>query len=195
MDSQMHVGNQLTVLGWIMLGLYLVAAFLAVCAALVAGSKNSAAMRRVWICLGVILAILGLNKQFDLQTMLIELGRRIAYGENLLPYRRELYVLFFLGFMLAVIALFAAVLVRFSTDLGKYARDFPLAAGGCGLIGVYIVIRAATIDHVDRMLGFDLERVPFLWLLEASGLLLIMVQALRTMARFKFLHRGTTTKS
>ena len=191
----MHEGDQLTALGWIMLGLYLGAALLAAGVAPVVGSKNSAAMRRVWICLSVILAVLGLNKQFDLQTLIIELGRRIAYGKHLLPYRRELYALFFLGFVLAAIALFAFVLVRFSADLGKYARAFPLAACGCGLIGTYIVIRAATIDGVDQMLGFDLERIPFFWLLEAGGLLLIMIQALRIIEPLKFLHRERTTKS
>jgi hypothetical protein len=29
------------------------------------------------------------------------------------------------------------------------------------------------------MQGFDLEQIPFLWLLEAGGLMLIIVQALR----------------
>jgi hypothetical protein len=179
-DPQMHAGGQLTGLGWTMLGLYLISASLAVCVAPVAGSKNSAAMRRAWIFLSIILAFLGLNKQLNLQTLLIKLGRHVANGEHLLPYRRELYVLFFLGFILAVIALFAAVMVRFSADIRKYVRDFPLAAGGCGLIVAYIVIRAATIDGLDQMLGFDLERIPFFWLLEAGGLLLIMIQALRT---------------
>jgi hypothetical protein len=178
MDSNMHVAGQLTALGWTMLALYLVVALLAFRTAAVSGSANSTAMGRVWVCLGIILTALGLNKQLDLQTSLIELGRHIALREHLFAYRLELYFVFFLGFILTIIALFAAFILRFSTDVGKFARQFPLATSGCGLICAYIIIRAAFIDNLNRILGFDLSQIPFLWLLEAGGLLLIMVQAL-----------------
>lgn len=179
MNSDMHVAGHLTALGWTMLALYLVAASLAFRAAVVSGPQYSAAMGRVWICLGVLLGVLGLNKQVDLQTLLIELGRNIARSEHLFAYRRELYLVFFLGFMLGIIALLTAVMLRFSADVGKFARQFPLAISGCSLICIYIVIRAAFIDNVNRMLGLDPNGIPFLWLLEGGGLLLIMVQALR----------------
>jgi hypothetical protein len=71
-------------------------------------------------------------------------------------------------------------LLRFSADIRTFARQFPLAISGCGLICAYIVIRTALIDNVDLMLGVSLKQIAFLWLLEAGGLLLIMVQALRT---------------
>jgi len=68
---------------------------------------------------------------------------------------------------------------RLPGQIGRFGRQLPLAAGGCALVCAYIVIRAASIDHIDQMQGFDLEQIPFLWLLEASGLMLIIVQALR----------------
>lgn len=175
----MHVAGHLTALGWAILALYLVAALLAFRAAAVSTTHNSAGMGRVWICVGAILTVLGLNKQLDLQTLLIEFGRYVAHSEHLFAYRLELYLVFFLGFMLAIIALFAAVMLRFSASIGRFARQFPLATSGCGLICVYVLIRAALIDNVDRILGFGPKEIPLLWLLEAAGLLLIVVQSLR----------------
>lgn len=180
MDSNMHVAGHLTALGWTMLALYLITALLAFRAATISTFPNSAAMGRVWICLGVILSALGLNKELDLQTLLIEFGRQIAHSEHLFAYRLKLYLVFFLGSMLVIVALLAVILLRFSADIRTFARQFPLAISGCGLICAYIVIRTALIDNVDLMLGVSLKQIAFLWLLEAGGLLLIMVQALRT---------------
>ena len=193
MNSEMHDDTgHLTSLGWTMFAFYLIAALLSFRAAASVRSQSStgsgrqsvvscqwsSSSGRVWLWLGVILAALGLNKQLDLQTRLIALGRQIAGAEHLLAHRAELYALSFLGFMLAIIVLLALVMLRFSAEAVRFARRLPLAAAGCFLICAYIVIRAASIDNMDLMLGFDFERIPFLWLLETGGLLLIIVQAL-----------------
>jgi len=174
----MHHAGHLTALGWTTFALYLVAAMLSFRAAMVSRSQNSAAICRVWIWLGVILTALGLNKEIDLQTLVIELGRQLAGREHLYEYRLRFHAIFFLGFVLLLIALFATILFRSPARIGKLGRQLPLATGGCVLICTYIVLRAASIDHMDQILGFDLEQIPYLWLLEAGGLLLIIVQAL-----------------
>jgi hypothetical protein len=187
MNSEMHVAGHFTALGWTTFVLYMIAALLSFRAALVSSRRQRSVVRnqwpsetgRVWIWLGAILAVLGLNKQLDLQTLLIKLGRQIAGRENLSAHRAGLHVLFFLGFMLLVLALCAAVMLRFSAEIRRFARQLPLAAAGCALICIYILIRAASINRVDQMLGFNLDHVPLLWLLEAVGLLLIIIQALR----------------
>jgi hypothetical protein len=181
MNSEMHLDGHLTALGWTTFALYLIAALLSFRAATVSRFRNSAALGRIWVGLGVILAALGLNKPLNLQTLLIQLGRQIAGAGHLLAFRAEFHVIFFLGFMLAIIAVLVLVMFRLRCQIGRFGRQLPLAAGGCVLVCAYIVIRVASIDRVDRMLGFDLERIPFLWLLEAGGLLLIIVQALRNM--------------
>lgn len=178
MNSDMHVAGRLTALGWTMFGLYLVAALLAFRAAAIGRAQGATALRRVWLCFGAMLAALGLNKPFDLQTRFLTLGRQVAQREHLLAHRTELYAIFFLGFALALIGLFGAIWFRRPGLLGQLMRQLPGTAAGCALICVYIVIRAANIDHVDQMLGLNWESIPFLWLLEAGGLLLIMGQAL-----------------
>lgn len=186
MSSDMHDdADHLTTLGWTMFALYLIAALLSFRAAVSVRNQSSAVGRqqssetsRIWIWLAVLLAALGLNKPLDLQTRLIELGRHLARQANLPPNLPGLHVLFFLGFLLAIMALFAVVMIRLPAQIAKFGRQLPLAAGGSSLVCLYIVIRAASIDSVDQMLGFDLEHIPFLWLLEAGGLMLIAVQAL-----------------
>jgi hypothetical protein len=191
MSSDMHDAGRLTTLGWTTFALYLIAAILSFRKAAASARGHSSAingqqsseMGRIWFWLGVVLALLGLNKPLDLQTRLIELGRQIAGRENLSAHHTGLHVLFFLGFMVLVIALFVAVRFRFAAEMGRVVRQLPVAAAGCALVCIYIVIRAASIDRVDQMLGMDLDRVPFLWLLEAGGLLLVIVQALRVSGR------------
>ena len=186
MNSNMHDGGRLTLVGWTNFALYTVAALLAFRAALISCRRSwPSETRRIWFCVGVLLAALGLNKPLDLQTWLIELGRQFAGRENLSAHRTGLHVLFFLVFAAALVALFIMVKLRFSAVLGSFARRLPLAAGGCLLVCAYIVIRAASITHVDLMLGVDLERIPFLWLLEACGLLLIIIQSLRKPNKLK----------
>jgi hypothetical protein len=188
----MHVDGRLTVLGWTTFALYLIAALLAFRAAASARSQSSpvrhqpsvvsgqwsSSSGRVWIWVGIILAALGLNKPLDLQTRLLKLGRQIADADNLSAYRAELHALFFLGFILAFIALLVLVLLRRRAQIVYFCRQRPLAAGGCVLVCAYILIRAVSISGVDFMLGFDFGRIPFSWLLEAGGLLLIIVQAI-----------------
>lgn len=179
MNSEMHLAGHLTALGWITFALYMVAAVLSFRGAIIARAHNSAAIGRIWNWLGAILAVLGLNKQLDLQTLLIEFGRLVARREHLYEYRIELHALFFLGFIVGIIAVLVLLIVRLPVQIRCFGRQLPLAAIGCILVCVYIVIRAASIDHVDQMMRLDFERIPFLWLLEASGLTLIIVQALR----------------
>lgn len=171
--------GHLTWLGWMTFVLYLAAALLCFRTAKPCRSRETAGEGRVWSWLGVILAALGLNKPVDLQTLLIELGRHVAGDENLRAGSARLHVLFFLGFALVFIVLIVAVIIRGRTQMARFVRRQPLAAGGCVLICIYIVIRAVSITRMDLMLGFNFERIPFLWLLEAGGLALIIIQALQ----------------
>ncbi len=183
----MHDAGRLTGLGWAAFALYLTAALLSFGAARASARRQSAAARgqgssetgRLWFGLGVMLAALGLNKPLNLQTRLIELGRHLAGRANLSAHATGLHLVFFLGFVLLVIALGSVIRFRFAAPLGRFARRQPLAAAGCALIFIYILIRAVSIDRVDQMLGFNLDQSPCLWMLEAGGLLLLIAQALR----------------
>ncbi|HXW13857.1 MAG TPA: hypothetical protein VEN79_05045 [Terriglobia bacterium] len=175
----MHdAAERLTVLGWTSFALYTIAALLSFRAAL--GSRiQKSGLECIWNWLGTILAALGLNKLLNLQTSCIQLGRQFAVRENLMAYRQVLESFFFLGFTTGIMLMCLWAVLRRPAVTSLFLRKLPLAAVGLLLICLYIVIRAACFEHVDKMLGFELERIPFFWLLEAGGLALIIVQALR----------------
>jgi hypothetical protein len=162
-----------TLVGWTTFALYLVAAFFSFQAATASRSRAALAAGRVWNWIAIVLLVLGLNKQLDLQSWIIHSAGRIAQKEQLYQYRRALHAVFFAGLVVVI----GAAVFRWSEKLKQFARALPKAATGCALVGAYILIRAASIDQVDQMLGFDLERVPSLWLLEVGGLALIIVEA------------------
>lgn len=158
-------------LGWTTFALYFIAAILSFRAAKVSRSQNQAVVGQVWSWISVGLLILGLNKQLDLQTWIIHFAGGIAKREHVYEYRRTLHALFFSG----LIALSVIIALRWSAKLRMFARQVPMAAAGCALVTAYVVVRAASIDQVDRLLGFDLERLPGLWLLEVGGLGMVIV--------------------
>lgn len=168
--------GELTKLGWFSFALYMAAALLSFRAATVLRLPEVAAQRRVWFGLGSLLIALGLNKPLNLQTLLIKLGHQVADKEHLMPYRIELYAGFFTGFLLVLSAVCLLILPGLKTQIRAFSHLYPLASVGFLLICAYVVLRAASITHVDQVLRFDLERIPFLWVMEAGGLLLIIIQ-------------------
>lgn len=179
MNPEMHDGaGHLTALGWTSFALYMAAGLISLRSAGVARSHRLDALGQIWTWLAAVLVVLGLNKPINLQTSLIRLGRHFMNGENLDAYRMKLHALFFLGFLLTVVALIGLALFLGRAQLQRFGRELPLAAGGCALVGVYVLIRSVSITQVDQMLGMNFKHLPFLWLLEASGLMLIIIQGL-----------------
>ena len=165
-----------TALGWTTFVLYLLAAGLCFRSARVGHAKDQeskfARIRRV---LAVLLFLLGLNKQLDLQTILIEWGRRLAMATGTYQHHRDIQLVFFTGLAVGLIVTVAAC----RQLLFAFAARHRVCAVGFGLVGLYTFIRAGSIDHVDEMLGFDFERIPGLWVLEVAGLVLVIATAIR----------------
>src|SRR5579875_3396927 len=179
MDSAMHNdAGHLTVLGWGMFALYALATLCSIRARMVSFRQQPPAQAAsLWTWLGIILAALGLNKVIDLQTRLIELGRRLASRETLSAHGAQWHLLFFVC-ILMFFGFFAAVVYWRRQALKILVGQFPLVLAGCLMIAVYILVRAIAIVRVEQMLGMNWDQIPFLWLLEAGGLLLIISQAL-----------------
>ncbi len=100
--------------------------------------------RQFWFYMAVVMAILGLNKQLDLQTWFTQTGRDLAL-ENGWYERRRL-----------VQGIFIAWLV---------------------LVG-FVIVRATSFHHIDRMRGISLEGLRVNALLELTGIGLIALAAL-----------------
>ena len=87
---------------------------------------------------------MGINKQLDLQTLMIEMGWRAARIEGITEYRRGIQI---------VLAASAAILTvagtRYLWRLAKRATfsECVVLVGTCGLLG-FILLRTAKFNHV-----------------------------------------------
>ncbi len=158
-----------TVDGWLIVVAYVLAA------ALCFRRSRTDPARWVWLGLATLLLLLAINKQLDLQTLLTDLGRELARYQGWYARRREVQRVFVLviGAATVLATLFGAWFA-----LRSSAGSLRLALIGVGLLGVFIVIRAASFHHLDPFLGRGLPGRWMTWVLEPSGIALVCVAAL-----------------
>lgn len=153
-----------TPVGWLTVGAYLAAAYACWRAALRRGGGRRS--RAFWWILALSLLGLGLNKQLDLQSALTVWGRRLAIAQGWYQDRRPVQAAF-------IAALGLAGLVGFALLLGlsrPLTRGRTLALAGLVFLISFVLIRAASFHHVDRVLGASLAGLRWNGILELSGI-------------------------
>jgi hypothetical protein len=125
--------------------------------------------RRAWRSISALFFFLGINKQLDLQTDL----RRSRYQGW---YEQRWLV------QLAFIALIAVTCLISAIILLIWVRDAPmsnwLALIGTTLVISYVLIRAASFYHVDRLIGQKILGFRWNWILEIGGIGLVLLASL-----------------
>jgi hypothetical protein len=164
-------------MGWVTVGVYLVAAVAAVLVArrLTAPDAVTRRERWFWRITAAILLLLAVNKQLDLQSLLTVFARCHAQLSGWYEDRRGVQEAFIylvaaggiLGFALS------AYLLR-----GILGRVWP-ALAGLAFVCVFVVIRAASFHHVDVLLSSMAAGIRLNWLLELPGPTLVALHALR----------------
>ena len=128
---------------------------------------------RFWTILAFALAVLGLNKQLDLQSFLTAFARGLANSEGWYDRRREFQKLFVVT--ISLFALFGAATTL--VLLRKSSWQIRAAAAGFVLLGAFICVRAASFHHVDRILNSGILGARFNWIIELGGISLVAVSA------------------
>jgi hypothetical protein len=175
-----------TVMGWLTVLAYALAAFFCQ-RAFVASRYGAEKLRSIsadeahnqkqlswfWLVACVAMALLGLNKQLDLQTLFTEIGRDLAQSQGWYQERRKYQALFIvtIGLLGGAFAVGAAFLLR------RVARRIRLALGGLSALVVFVVVRAASFHHVDILLRSGPIRLN--WVLELGGIALVALAAHR----------------
>ena len=164
------------IMGWVTVGVYVISAFcsLTLAARIPADQPHAARERVFWAVIGMILTFLAINKQLDLQSAMTALGRCLAqlqgwYDERQAVQRRFIQ---WLAIGAISVALFAAWFLRHSL------RRNGLAVLGFAFLLGFVVIRAVGFHDVDQLIGTRLRSVRLNWVLELSGLVLILVNVL-----------------
>jgi len=168
-------------MGWFTVASYFACAVLA----LMLGLSRRRADRRTflfWVTIGLLMILLGINKQLDLQSLFTEMGRQIFRAAGWMDNRRIVQFSFIVGFGAAALAAFL-LFVRINRDL---FRRFKLAFIGLFFLLCFIVIRAAGFHHFDVMLGFRLFGARMNWVLELTGIYLIIIAVFKPLFRKGF---------
>jgi hypothetical protein len=169
-----------TIIGWLTVGLYAIAAIL--CHRAAHGSKAIAPRKFVWQRESVLWQVLAyslwflcINKQLDLQTAMTELGRILARQQGWYANRHLFQEALVAGLLLA--GFFGVSLLLIIT--WHMSRSLKFAMIGFCFIGVFILIRASTFNHVGRFLGRSVLAIDWSWILEIGGITLVIVAASR----------------
>jgi len=165
-----------TVIGWVTVAAYLVAALGSFRAAWREPRTDNSRSRRpatFWLVLCGLLVALGINKQLDLQTLVTQIGRDTIRSWGLYGQRRELQV----GFILAVALACAAAIAAFFWSARRTLRKRWLAVVGTVFIFGFVVVRAASFHHVDAFLAARIGGMRWNWVLELGGITAVAVSA------------------
>ena len=170
-----EIGDPST-MGWITVAAYAFAAFTCVLAAIRTGRSPGTARgsRALWSLVALLMAFLCVNKQLDLQSLLTDIGRVLAWRQGWYEDRREfqkLFIIALLGFSLASAAF---LLLR----CHAFWKRHLLLAVGLVFLGTFIAVRAVSFHHFDSFLKWSPGGVRMNWLLELSGIAIVWISAL-----------------
>ncbi|MCU1501014.1 MAG: hypothetical protein JWM12_368 [Ilumatobacteraceae bacterium] len=135
--------------------------------------RNQRVLARLWLAIATVLLALGLNKQLDLQTWMLQTLRRKAYEGGWYDDRRT-YQTDFIG---AVLVLGSAVTCLLAYSLRHVLGRVLLTVAGMSTLVLFVVVRAASFHYVDRVLALG-GRVRINVILELGGIVLVVVSTL-----------------
>ncbi len=170
-----------TVLGWVTVAAYVVAAWLCYRASIGpsfdACHAGSIAWRErtLWRILVGILLALGVNKQLDLQSAITELLRIMARAQGWYEFRRE-YQAAFIEVLVIVTPIGWGGLVAFSW---RMSRSVKIAGLGLSLLGAFVLMSAASFHHVDALPSHSVLTLKLAWVVELGGVGVIAVGAVQ----------------
>jgi len=157
--------------GWSVVAAYVIAA---ACCALTASAwrkmgpdEKRASM--IWRLLGLGLLSLGINKQLDLQSLLIAMGRAAASAGGWYDKARLVQIVFSAVFTLTGLAVLGFLWARFR----QFFKCNPWAFTGVVVLFLFVLIRAASINHVFQWAGIQQDAAHddkrWTWVLEIGG--------------------------
>jgi hypothetical protein len=132
---------------------------------------------RIWGLVALGMLVLGVNKQFDFQSLFTDIGRVMSRHQGWYEYRRA----FQKGFVLGMVGLAGVSGMWFAWRYRAFWLRHKLLAAGGLCMAAFIVTRAISFHHFDslaRFLGVNMNRS-----LELGGIFLIGLAAVREYSR------------
>jgi hypothetical protein len=169
-------------MGWVTVVAYGAAAVLCFIAAFreqAADAGETRSRRRMWLGVAILMSFLCINKQLDLQSLLMDVGRVLATQEGWYAQRRAVQR----WFVIAVAVAGALTFVIIAWKIRTILRERMLLLLGLSSLLTFIVIRAASFHHVDVLLGLHIVGLRINWILELGGIVLVALGAAQAIRR------------
>jgi hypothetical protein len=133
----------------------------------------------LWICLLIFLVIMGINKQLDFQILATMIGRSVAEDSGFYDNRRLVQKIFTIGALLATFGLGGIILFR----TRKILRNSIMELTGAAILLFFAFVRVGSINHLNKAITFEQERVSHIHGLELLGLAVIFIALVRKVKR------------
>ncbi len=157
-----------TAMGW-----FTVAAYFATAWMCFAAGRARVQDRGFWVFLGLVLLLLGVNKQFDFQSALTATGRCVSQLQGWYEERRRFQFLFIVGLLVVSGIVFLFVMSKMIARLHRVG----VALFGFGALSVFVLVRAVGFYRFDALIGTSLLGARMNWVLELGGIALILLNA------------------
>jgi len=176
-----------TVFGWVITIAYFFAFILCLWAGI--SAKNNEKPKGVYesrgllIGVAILLLLFGINKQIDLQTLLTIMGRQLAKAQGWYNIRRSIQLIFVVLFTLIVLL----SLAMWARWMKRRWRQYGLHFAGIVLILLFVMIRAASFEHVffRHYPGHNAVIYIVVTLLELVGILIVGLGSVLCLHRTK----------
>ena len=164
-----------TFVGWVAVIAYFSTAALSACVASRLDRRIRASQRKAWWILTLVLVVLGINKQLDLQGLLMELGRSFAYQHGVYGKRRVLQMIFL--FLLAVVSL-TALFLWFRMNRQNWREQGYMLVGSVFLV-TFVLVRAASFHHFQEIFAVPLGGVKLHRVIELFAIAWLAASAIK----------------
>ncbi len=158
-----HLDNP-TFIGWSVVAGYFGAAACCCRAALRSRSGSTRCFAPIWRLLVAGLVFLGINKQLNVQTLMIVVGRNLASAGHWYGARRRVQLIFSAVFAAASLG----ALAWFWWRCQQFFSENRFALAGVIVLALFVILRAATISHANELLGTNLKDEKWAWVLRKS---------------------------
>lgn len=139
--------------------------------------KDNRRLGRFWLVVSTAVLLLGVNKQLDLQTLIIDTGKLLTRAMGLSSEKRFIQ----LGFTFIVGGLTLMGLLGFLLSVRRLGNPIILACLGLTLILTYAVLRMTVFTHIPTAANAP-DHTRLLKGLELLGTLLVLANTLLHLA-------------
>ena len=122
--------------------------------------------KNFWAIVGILMLIMGFNKQLDLQTLIIQTGKDLSKACGIYDDKIKIQVAFILLFSICGFAATAG----FFFLIGKQVLKFPFAIAGIILLVCYVIMRAGTMQQFEILPDRNIRQFQLNQLLEIVAL-------------------------